>query len=182
MSTRVIISRFFFAAAAAFCFAAAGCVSSVGRDGRLKHENFRVSVSGLDWLVVDYHPSTNATRALTRFPVRVEIRGTGEIVCETGRSPRIWNAFSSETDNPYWNEIVSDRTHLGTGDIYNVLQRFVDEGVVATRPPRKPPSQLPAVIVRGNISGKKIALLTDNRHIVGLVEEIIANFPLITRK
>jgi len=175
-------SKIVFAVAAAFCYCAGGCVSPVGKDGRLRHENFVVVVSNLDWLEIEYLPSADPVAALTRFPVRVSVAGTGEVSCETGRSPRIWNSRSLDVENPYWNEIISDSVHLDKTEIFNVLQRFVDEGAVVTRQPKKPPSQLPAVIVRGNISGKKIRLYTDNIHIVGLVGEIIGNFPLITRK
>ena len=165
------------ATAIALCLAGSGCIAT-GKDGRFRHEQFPVGISDLDWLTILYEPAGGAD-ALTRHHVRISVAGTGEVECRTGRSPRVTNSFSLQTDHPHWNEIISDRTYLPKNEIAAVFQRFVDEGVIAHFPPKSPPATRPAVFIKGNISAYKISLLTDNPHLVSLVEEILANFPPI---
>ena len=165
------------AAAAAVAVTLTGCVSQLDADGRLKHKEFQVEISGLDWLDIAYHPAGDDT-ALTRYPVRISVAGTGAVECKTGRSPQIWKTFSTKSDDPYWNEIFTARENLDNEDIRAVFQRFINEGVIPDKPPRDTP-KMPHITVVGKISNNKVRLITDNIHLVSLVEEILENFPVL---
>ncbi|MCL1910172.1 MAG: hypothetical protein FWG05_04470 [Kiritimatiellaeota bacterium] len=166
-----------FAAALTAALFGAGCASPLDADGRLKHKEFQVEESGLDWLDIAYHPAEDDT-ALTRYPVRISVAGTGAVECKTGRSPQIWKTFSTKSNDPYWNEIFSAREHLAPDEVRDVFQRFIDEGALPDKPPRDIP-KFPHVTIVGNISNNKIRLITDNTHLVSLVEEILENFPTL---
>lgn len=156
-----------------------GCLSPVQRDGRLKHQQFKVQASSLDWLEIGYFPHPKSPDILA--PCRLSLFGTGEIQFKTGRSPQVWSAFSHEVQHPFWNEVFSDRLHLPSHEIQAVFQEFVDEGVV---PPRtalahKTTRQKvtpPYIQVAGTIGRHKIRLATDNAFLVELVEAALANF------
>lgn len=160
----------------------AGCTSPLQEDGRLRHRQFEVQLSALDWLEVGYFPKSDDPQI--PFPCRLSFFGTGEVQFKTGRSPQIWSSFSSEVNHPHWNEVISDRLHLKPGEMQEVLQTFVDEGVVPVRSftVSNKTVEKPYVNIAGMIGMEKIRLATDNPYLVGLVEEALENFEPALRR
>ena len=64
-----------------------GCASPVQQDGRLRHRQFEVNISALDWLEIGYFPRPDDPRIPS--PCRLSFFGTGEIQFKTGRSPQV---------------------------------------------------------------------------------------------
>jgi hypothetical protein len=147
-----------------------GCVSPVDKDGRLRAPRHTVDLSALDWLDIAYQPAQ--TNGFVSQPIRLTISGVGELECKYGRSPQIWNAFSSATDDPYWNEIFVSSVHLPRDTMQSLLQRFVNEGVLSTHSDREAPEGA-HIRVTGKISNKKIRLQTSNARLAGLVEDLL---------
>lgn len=160
----------------------AGCTSPIQEDGRLRHRQFEVNLSALDWLEVGYFPRPDDPRVPS--PSRLSFFGTGEVQFKTGRSPQVWSSFSGEVEHPHWNEVIADRLHLKPAEMQEVFQTFVDEGVVPTRSftlARKA-VELPYVNIAGMVGMEKIRLATDNPYLVGLVEEALENFEPALRR
>ena len=159
-----------------------GCASPVQEDGRLRHRQFEVNLSALDWLEVGYFPRPGDPRV--PLPCLLSFFGAGEVQFKTGRSPQVWSSFSGEVEHPHWNEVFVDRLHLKPAEMQEVFQTFVDEGVVPARSftiARKAVEK-PYVNVAGMIGMEKIRLATDNPHLVGLVEEALENFEPALRR
>lgn len=156
--------------------AASGCVSPTDEQGRLRHKQFEVEPSGLDWIEIAYYPAKNDPKV--KFPCRLSIFGAGEVEFKTGRSPRLWSSFSDKVDDPYWNDLYSDRMHLPKDEMLSVFQAFVDEGIVPkdlfTR--KTEAVKPPYVNISAQIGREEVRMATDNKFLVGLVEEAIENF------
>jgi hypothetical protein len=156
--------------------AASGCVSSTDEQGRLRHKQFEVEPSGLDWIEIAYYPAQNDP--LVKFPCRLSLFGAGEVEFKTGRSPRLWSSFSDKVNDPYWNDLYSDRMHLPKEEMQSVFQAFVDEGIAPrdefTR--KTEAVKRPYVNISAQIGREKIRLATDNKYLVDLVEEAMENF------
>ena len=159
-----------------------GCTSPLQEDGRLRHRQFEVSLSALDWLEVGYFPRPGDPRVPS--PCRLSFFGTGEVQFKTGRSPQVWSSFSGEVEHPHWNEVIADRLHLEPAEMQEVFQTFVDEGVVPTRSftVARKAVEKPYVNIAGMIGMEKIRLATDNPYLVDLVEEALENFEPALRR
>ena len=159
-----------------------GCASPIAKDGRIKHEQYEIEVSGLDWIEIAYYPS----EANTEIPHTcfLSIYGSGEIVFRTGKSPRLTNSFSSDTEHPDWNHYFSDRMHMSTKEIQEIYKYFIDEGIVAKNPVAvsKQVSGNPSIRVAANIGRRKINMFTDNKYLVELTEEALENFSHVIRQ
>ena len=153
-----------------------GCASPTDKDGRLRHRQIVVAPSALNWLEVGYFPRANDPLVVS--PCRLSFFGSGEVQFKTGRSPQVWSSFSQEVDHPHWNEVIADRLHIGPDEMCEVLQTFVDEGVVPPRAfkIRRQEVKPPYVNIAGMIGMEKIRIATDNPYLVGLVEEALENF------
>ncbi len=147
------------------------------RDGELRGNRFPVETSSLDWLEIAYTPRSNDPD----FPLacRLSLLGSGEMTYRTGRSPLVWDDFSTKRDDPDWNDIWEARVHIGEQSMTALLQSFVDLGIVPPETARmvagEPPSP-PLVKIRGKIAGKSIYRVVDNRKVVRLVERQLLRF------
>lgn len=147
------------------------------RDGELQGDRFTVDPSSLDWLEIAYTPRRNDPD----FPqtCRLSLLGSGEMTFRTGRSPLVWDDFSTKREDPNWNDIWEDRIHIGEDAMGELLQSFVDLGVVPPKTVRmvsgEPPSP-PMVKIRGKIAGKAVYRVVDNRKVVRLVERQLLRF------
>ena len=147
------------------------------RDGDLKGRVFPVETSSLDWLEIAYTPRENDPDFA--MPCRLSLLGSGEMTFRIGRSPQVWDDFSTKVNDPYWNDIRVDRAHIGDEAMTELLQAFVDAGVVPPLYGRMVPGDAPKppmVKIRGKIGGKAVARMVDNKKVVKLVERQLLRF------
>lgn len=161
--------------AALAMLAASGC-ASVDSEGRLRHKQFEVRGSGLDWLEIAYQPAPGDERF--PYPVRLSLVGSGKVEVKSGPSPQVEDAFSVDFANPHWNDIVRETLTFPPEEMKEVFQTFVDEGLVATpTPPRIERLRRPFITYVGTVNTEKFRYQTDNRRLVSLVEAALsANF------
>ncbi len=147
---------------------AAGC-ASVDSEGRLRHRQFDVKGSGLDWLEVAYEPAPGDPRF--PYPVRLSFSGSGRLEMKTGPSPRIADPFSQDYRNPHWNDVVEESAMFEPDEMRAAFQQLVDEGLVATpSPPDVPELKRPFVQYAGTLNFEKFRYHTDNARLVRLFE------------
>ena len=152
--------------------AASGC-ASVDSEGRLRHKQFEVKGSGLDWLEIAYQPAPGDDRF--PYPVRLSLVGSGKVEMKSGPSPQVEDSFSVDYGNPHWHDIVRETLTFPPEEMKEVFQTFVDEGLVATpSPPRRENLRRPFVEYAGTINTEKFRYLTDNRRLVSLVEAALS--------
>lgn len=165
-------------AAALFC---SGCLSPVMPDGRLKHKQFEVRGSGLDWIAFVYTPAPES-RAIPHV-CRLELYGSGMAQLKTGPSPQVRDDFATDHSDPRWNDLESDSIAMTPDQMREVMQVFVDEGIVAEYPQSVSAERLPAVVCTGKVNTEKFFLSTDNAPLVETVEDFIeTNFPAAIRR
>ena len=160
---------------AAALFAAAGC-ASVDAEGRLRHKQFDVKGSGLDWLEIVYEPAPGDARF--PYPVRLSFVGSGMLEMKSGPSPQVEDSMSQDYRNPLWNDFVKETVAFTPDEMKEAFQTLVDEGLVAT--PSPPPLDKlgrPHVQYAGTINTEKFRYRTDNARLVSLVEAaMVENF------
>ena len=162
-------------AAAPFLLAAAGC-ASVDSEGRLRHKQFEVKGSGLDWLEIVYEPAPGDPRF--PYPVRLSFVGSGSLEMKSGPSPLVEDSMSQDVRNPHWNDYVRETVTFTPDEMKEAFQTLVDEGLVATPSPPSPDElSTPHVQYAGTINTEKFRYRTDNARLVALVEAAMeANF------
>lgn len=156
----------------------AGCGTPASvREGKLGGEHFTVAGSSLDWLEISYTPLPGDPDF--PMPFRLSFFGSGEMVCRSGRSPLVWDDFSTRVDDPNWNDFRIDRIHIGETEMTALMQSMVDAGVVPPAWSRMSAGEMPRppmVRLRGKISGKAVARQTDNRTVVRIIERQARRF------
>lgn len=155
--------------------AAAGC-ASVDAEGRLRHKQFDVKGSGLDWLEVAYEPALGDARF--PWPVRLSFVGSGRLEMKSGPSPQVEDSMSQDYRNPRWNDLVKETSYFTPDQMKAAFQTLVDEGLVAT-PSAPDLDRLKAPFIRyaGAINTEKFRYQTDNERLVGLIEAaLLENF------
>ena len=159
-----------------------GCLSPLDKTGRLRHKAVEVELSSLDWIEVAYFPV--AENPVIKGPCRLSLFGVGEVIVKTGRSPQLWDSFSTKVTDPYWNELFTDRMHLPPDEMQTVFQAFVDEGLIPARTFTRRTKNLkpPYVNISAQVGMEKIRTATDNPFLVGLVEESLENFGPVIRQ
>ena len=156
------------AALAPLLLAAAGC-ASVDAEGRLRHKQFDVRGSGLDWLEVVYEPAPDDVRF--PYPVRLSFVGSGSLEMKSGPSPLVEDSMSQDVRNPHWNDLVKEVATFSPDEMKEAFQTLVDEGLVATPSPPDPDKvRRPYIQYAGAINTEKFRYLTDNARLVSLVE------------
>lgn len=168
---RIPTPRFLRACAAAAVLACAGCVSPVLPDGRLRHKQFEVRGSGLDWMAFVYSPAPGSRRI--PHLCRLELYGSGMARLRTGPSPQVRDDFATDASDPRWNDLVDESLAMTPEEMRGVMQVFVDEGVVAENPRRVSASRPPSVTCAGTVNAEKFRLVTDNVPLVETVEDFI---------
>lgn len=153
-----------------------GCFSPEDATGRLRHRSMQVELSGLDWIEAFYYPTDNDP--LIKDPCRLSIFGSGEMIFKTGRSPQIWDSFSTQVDDPNWNDIYSDRLHLSQEEMESIFQEFVDKGLVPQNVYTRSAGEIKKPNVRfiAQIGREKVRRVTDNVYLVKLVEAVMEEF------
>lgn len=154
---------------------ASGC-ASVDAEGRLRHKQFEVRGSGLDWLEVAYEPAPGDARF--PYPVRLSFVGSGKLEMKSGPSPQVEDPFSQDYRNPRWNDLVQETVTFTPAEMKEAFQTLVDEGLVATpSPPRLDRVKRPFIQYAGTINTEKFRYLTDNPRLVGWIETaLVENF------
>lgn len=159
-------------------FLSGGCATAQNvREGTLRGQTFEVKTSSLDWLEIAYTPRRGDPDF--SMPCRLSLFGSGEMVFRTGRSPQVWDDFSTKVEDPYWNDLRLERAHIGEEAMTKLFQSLVDAGVV---PPALGHMKMgdapkpPMVKIRGKINGKPVARMVDNRTVVTLVERQLFRF------
>lgn len=168
---RIAPSRFFGACAAVAVLVCSGCLSPVMPDGRLRHKQFEVRGSGLDWMTFVYAPAPGSRRI--PHLCRLELYGSGMARLRSGPSPQVRDDFATDASDPRWNDLVDETLATTPDEMRGVMQVFVDEGVVAEDPRRVSASRLPSVTCAGTVNTEKFRLVTDNAALVGTVEDFI---------
>lgn len=153
------------------CLAVAGCISPIGDDGRIKHKQFEVRGSGLDWMEFLYTPGP-ADGAIVHV-CRLELYGSGMARLRTGPSPQVLDDFASNASDPRWNDLVVEQLAMTPDQMRGVMQVFVDEGVVAEFPGKLSAENKPSVSCAGTVNTEKFRLATDNPSLVGTVADFI---------
>lgn len=157
---------------AAAALAAAGCMSAVDAEGRLRHKQFEVRGSGLDWLEIAYEPAPGDARF--PHPVRLSLVGSGKVEMKSGPSPQVSDPFSQDYANPRWNDLVKETAAFTPDEMREAFQTFVDEGVVATAPAPAPNKlKRPFIEYAGTVNTEKFRYRTDNERLVSLVEIVL---------
>lgn len=162
----------------ASCIALIGCaVPANVREGALRGKTFEVKASSLNWAEIVYTPR-DGDRDF-RAPCRLSLFGSGEIAFRTGRSPLVFDDFSHKVDDPYWNDFVEDRDHIGEEAMRELFQKLVDAGIfyddwhrVSDGEPPKPPM----VRIRAKFDGNETLRVVDNRRVVRIVESLLPSF------
>ena len=160
---------------AAGLLAASGC-ASVDAEGRLRHKQFEVRGSGLDWLEVAYEPAPGDARF--PYPVRLSFVGSGKLEMKSGPSPQVEDPFSQDYRNPHWNDLVKETVTFTPDEMKEAFQTLVDEGLVATPSPPAPDRlKRPFIQYAGTINTEKFRYRTDNPRLVGWIEAaLVENF------
>lgn len=155
-----------------------GCtVPANVREGDLVGKHFDVRTSGLNWAEIAYTPREGDPDF--RYPCRLSLFGSGEIQFRTGRSPLVFDDFSHKVDDPYWNEIVEDRVHIGDEAMRDIFQSLVDAGVFYDDWHRMSSGETPRppmVRIRAKIDGNETLRVVDNRRVVRIVERLLPPF------
>ncbi len=167
---------------ALLAFLVSGCLSPLDKTGRIRHKAVEVELSSLDWIEVAYFPT--AEHPTIKGPCRLSLFGVGEVIVKTGRSPQLWDSFSTKVTDPYWNELFTDRMHLSHDEMQTVFQAFVDEGIIpaGTFTRRTENLKPPYVNISAQVGMEKIRTATDNPFLVQLVEESLENFGPVIRQ
>ncbi|MGN0844875.1 MAG: hypothetical protein ACI4QT_06610 [Kiritimatiellia bacterium] len=180
--------------AAILCAGLSGCQNlAVTEDGHVRGETIRVEDSSLNWVEFIYIPAQanaganplyarNGRKRIT-LPVRLSLLGSGSISVKTGTSEQVLSDFATGADAESWNDIQEDRINISPEMMRQILQVFVDEGLVPQYPAYLPPPQkLPQIRYVGTIQGTKFGLQTDNPFLVKLVEDFLhTNFAPLLR-
>ena len=158
--------------------AAAGCaVPANVREGTLVGKQFTVKESSLNWAEIAYTPVPGDPDF--RYPCRLSLNGSGEVQFRTGRSPQVFDDFSHKVNDPYWNDLVEDRVHIGEEKMREVFQQLVDAGVFqddwrrmsAGEEPRPPMAR-----IRAKVDGNQTLRVVDNRRVIRIVEGLLEPF------
>lgn len=169
------------AAAAAALAASSGCVSPVDGDGRIRHRQFEVAGSGLDWMEFVYSPAPGS--GAIPFVCRLELYGSGMARLRIGPSPQVLNDFAANHSDAHWNDMVVEQAAMTPEQMRAVMQVFVDEGVVAEFPQKLSAAGLPSVSCAGTVNTEKFRLVTDNGLLVDAVADFIeTNFAAALRR
>ena len=147
---------------------APGCAST-DREGRIPHESFAVAGSGLDHVSFVYDPAPGSERF--PHPFRLELYGTGLVTFRTGPSPQVRDSFSTASADPDWQRMVQGRFAVSPDEMRDILQVFVDEGMVPSRAVRGNLGAAPVVQYAGNVNNKKFRNATSNAVLVDAVED-----------
>lgn len=171
-----------------------GCQNlAVTEDGHVRGETILVDDSSLNWVEFIYFPAqanagasplyTRNGRKRITLPVRLSLLGSGSISMKIGTSEQVLNDFATGADAESWNDIQEDRINISPEMMRQILQVFVDEGLVPQYPAYLPPPQkLPQIRYVGTIRGTKFGLQTDNPYLVKLVEDFLhTNFSRLLR-
>ena len=162
-----------------------GCNAMRGLDsqGRPLAKRFKVDVSNLDWVIIIYYPHRR-NPSFTR-PVYLSLAGTGEIEFKCGRSPLVWNSFSDQTDDPYWNELFTDRKNIPMKRMEKIYQALVDEGLFPRYDIRAMNAddlnKRPLVRIRAKIGMERTLRVMDDPAVIAIIEEILENFEHLGR-
>ncbi len=156
-------------AAAIAAATAAGCVYAPTE--KLPHKQYDVVESGLDNATFLYHPAPRDTRF--RWPCRLELYGTGAAVLRTGPSPQVVDSFAHDINDRSWNSFVEERKQFTPAEMRDVLQVFVDEGLVPSRGVREEGPALPLLQCAGTIGPNKFVRDTRNRLLADVFEDFV---------
>jgi len=173
------------ALALAATLALGGCNAMRGLDskGRPLAKHFKVDVSGLDWVIIIYYPHRR-NQSFTR-PVYLALNGTGEIDFKCGRSPLVWNDFSDQVDDPYWNELFVDRKNIPPKRMEKIYQALVDEGLFPRYDIRamnaEDLSKRPLVRIRAKIGMERTLRVMDDPAVIEIIESVLENFEHLGR-
>lgn len=153
-----------------------GCAIWPGRDTRPAAVRFEVSISNLDWVEIAYLPEPGDR--VFQQPCRLSLMGSGEVLFRTGRSPRVWDSFSSAVDDPHWNEVFDDRRHIGQAAMQTLYQQLVDAGLFLryTRHLIALEGDGPRIRINAQIGRERTVRLTDDRALVRVVERVLEMF------
>lgn len=155
--------------AAALAALAAGCASTDSL-GRQSHRALVVEESGLDNVSFLYQPRPGDRRFPD--PCRLEIY-SGKAILRTGPSPQVRDSFSVATADRHWNGVAEGRLDLTGEQVREILQTFVDEGLVPERRPRA--QGLPCLQYAGTIGREKFAAATSNAVLVDTFEDFVTS-------
>lgn len=160
-----------------------GCAWLGGYDaeGRPVAKQFQVDLSNLDWIEISYMPRPGDP--VFAVASRLSLMGSGEVVFRTGRSPQVWDSFSSEIDNPHWNELYEDRLHLESTEMQALYQEFVNAGLFPRRSLNSSAAEVqkPFVKVNAKIGHERALRIVDDRRIVRIVERVLEQFEATAR-
>lgn len=142
---------------------------------------FPVEISGLDWIEIRYQPRPDDPRFASAC--HLSLLGSGEIEFRTGRSPRAMDPFSMATEDPRWNDVRTDRRHIGQEEMQELFQELVDAGLFSPKGRGAPPpaARAPRIRVNARIGRERILKLLDDRRLVAIVERILMNFAFTAR-
>lgn len=160
--------------ALAVCTCATGCRSwAVKDDGHIRGKRIQVDDSSLNWVEFIYVPGENRCAAI-RDTVRLSLLGSGSITMKIGSSEQVVNDFAMSHDAATWNDILEDSINVDPAMMAEILQIFVDEGLMPVFPRLLPPvEKKPQIRYVGKINNTKFSCATDNRYLVELVERFI---------
>ena len=158
-----------------------GCASSPTLpDGRLRHKDFAVKGSALDFVEFLYLPAPGSRRI--PHPCRLELHGTGLARLRTGPSPQVRDDFAADPSDPHWNDLVQEQMAITPDQMRGVLQVFVDEGLVPDPPPRDA-AEPPLVRYNGKVNMEQFFVSTSNRRLVETLEDFLeTNFAPALRR
>lgn len=149
---------------------AAGCRT-------VKPVRFAVSPDVTDHATITYHPAAVAGET---HPIitRLEISGSGHVLCQRGRSPRVQNAYWRKPGGQYWHDIVTDQVILDPETTALYFQALVNAGLLDTRREAPAPEDPTAayVSIAGKIDGKTGFLASNNPVLLDLYRSLRGRF------
>lgn len=165
-----------FAAVAVAAAACSGCLSPVDSSGRLKHKDYTYEPSGLDYVEFIYAPAKNDARFPA--PVRIYMSAGGTITVKHGKSPLVLDEMSTAYDDPDWNNIREERIAVSREEFAEIVQAFINEGLVPNdwRGRARDPQLPPVVRYAGKLHFEKFSEITDNKYMVGTVEDFLFSY------
>lgn len=144
--------------------------------GCLTDDPIVVSDSQLNWLSIKYRPLPDSSYK----PCTIDIFGTGLIRYNEGHSPLVANDFATNVDDKHWGEHYRDEIGSTPAEIQQLLQVFVDAGVMTLDKDRKRSEKgldmtttNGIVIFRAKINGEAGACVTDKPKLIAPVERLV---------
>lgn len=165
------MQRFGFLVLALWLMFAAGCQTG-GFGGSSKYE--ALEPTPLDYMQFVYQPAAHGD-TISKFPVKLELYGSGYMKMVTGRSSRVTDSFWKKTDDPHWHDLRSRQTTIPKEKVTGYFRAFVQHGFFKNQDePETPDGSKLIMLMR--IGREKEARVTARQEYLDLFKSLLNEF------